>query len=146
MQGSHEQPEHSSSYSITIQIYCHLSDGCCLRRYWDTRLESWPPASAAGWKWMKGPRGVETLLTLIRNVLGEKHASSLADWPLAFLWEGLYVWEEVHGWKANRGESPKAKASWHVKRILSPRPHYTIRGVLFSLSLDSWTAKLFVDQ
>lgn len=64
------------------------------------------------------------------------------------LWTGQRVWEEWMDGCSSSSES-KGEGCWHAEGILNValrKPHYTLRGILVSLSPDSRAAKLFVDQ
>lgn len=91
-------------------------------------------------------RRSEGAFVLIRTLLGGKHASSLDAWPLALCGQdGMY--ERSERMETCRWASPTAKAAgtpseyWMIRAL--GKPHYTFRGILFSLYPDSWTAKLF---
>lgn len=142
-------------FLLTQRMLPHSDDACCIWLtaqlcYCDSIL-NWShelPTSCV-LKIMKDWRGSKGILTLIRNVLGEKHTSSLAGWPLAFCGRDCMCEKCKHrrliAERAQRRRPPGTWSEYWGSRALG-KPHYTFRDVLFSLSLDSWTAKLFVDQ
>lgn len=93
--------------------------------------------------------GSKGILPLIRNVLGGTNSSSLDGWPLAFSGRCCVCekWMErrLIVERAQRRRPPGMWSEYWRSQALG-KPHYTFRGVLFSLSPDSWTVKLFADQ
>lgn len=152
---------------ITVHVYCmlffmltqcmlpHSDDACCVWLtarpcYVDSILNrSQELSTSCVLKIMKDWGGSKGIRTLIKNVLGESHTSSLASWPLAFCGRD-YMYEKCMDWRviAERAQRRRPPGTWseYWGRQALGKPHYTFRGVLFSPSLDSWTAKLLVDQ